>query len=261
MRNYSYNLAITLTIIFLFLFINFGLMNKGLSSQSPDAGPTLKYRTNFGSCPSRSAGTLTLTLVKEFERNFSLVDVKKKIVSDNLKEKFFLSSYRLNYDPLKKFLELEFDCPEPLMKVQVYKNTGLESYDAILVSSGELYDPTYEVLLREEKKLSIDLPFLAIPVGEMDQKLQLRITNLFAGIRSDLKSKLSEVILNENRELTVILSFSGKPSSVFMGDDDWDDKISKLDKIVNYMEQNKKIPSIINLTNAKKVVVKFNDKF
>jgi hypothetical protein len=46
-----------------------------------------------------------------------------------------------------------------------------------------------------------------------------------------------------------------------MGVDEWNLKMTKLEKIVNYMELQKKIPAIINLTNSKKVVVKFNDKF
>jgi hypothetical protein len=35
------------------------------------------YRTFFGSCPSKVVGRLTLTLIKEFEKNKSLLDVKK----------------------------------------------------------------------------------------------------------------------------------------------------------------------------------------
>jgi hypothetical protein len=67
--------------------------------------------------------------------------------------------------------------------------------------------------------------------------------------------------VNENKELTIILSINGTPSSVFMGPDEWGEKSAKLDKIVNYMELKEKIPAIINLTNSKKVVVKFKDKF
>jgi hypothetical protein len=44
-----------------------------------------------------------------------------------------------------------------------------------------------------------------------------------------------------------------------MGLDEWEEKVAKLDKIVNYMELKEKIPAVINLTNSKKVVVKFRD--
>ena len=100
-----------------------------------------------------------------------------------------------------------------------------------------------------------------MPVGEMEDKVQADVTGLVKEMRPALRSKLSEVILNENKELTIILSINGHPSSVFMGLDEWNDKLVKLDKIVNYMELKEKIPAIINLTNSKKVVVKFKDKF
>ena len=61
--------------------------------------------------------------------------------------------------------------------------------------------------------------------------------------------------------MTVILSIDGHPSSVFMGSDLWDEKMVKLQKIVNYVASEKmKVPAIINLTNLKKIVVKFSDK-
>jgi len=147
------------------------------------------------------------------------------------------------------------------MKVQIYKNNGLESYEAILVDNGELYDPTYEVLLRTDKKLSGELPFLALPVGNMDDDVQRQITKIVAGMDTAFRKKLSEVILNESGELTVILSVKGHPSSVFLGKDEWNDKVIKLGRLVTYMESKNKIPAIINLTNSKKVVVKFNDRF
>ena len=49
----------------------------------------IKYRTSFGNCPSRTAGTLTLKLVKAFEDDFSLSDVKDKIISEKTKRETF----------------------------------------------------------------------------------------------------------------------------------------------------------------------------
>lgn len=222
-------------------------------------GPETKYRTNFGQCPSKAAGTLTLELVREFERSHSLKEVKELILKDNLSQKHFLSEYKVSYDPLKNFLHFKFDCPRPLMKVQLYKSSGVDSYEAILVDNGELFDPTYEVLLRQEKKIHRDLPYLALPVGEMDEEVQMGITKLVNKMSPESRAKLSEIIVNESNNLTIILSVQGHPSSVFMGNSFWDEKIEKLDKIVSYMEAKKKVPAVINLTNDKKVVVKFNE--
>jgi hypothetical protein len=230
------------------------------SSVGPKATEEIKYKTSFGKCPSRTAGTMALKIVKNFEQTRSLKSVKNEIIKDKVDEKHFVSGYKVSYDPYQNYLKLSFDCPEPLMKVQVYKDSGVESYEAILVDSGELYDPTYEVLLRTEHKLTRDLPYLAIPVGEMDKTLQTEITDLLRGMEPEFRQKLAEIILGDKGDLTVILSVSGQPSSVFLGKKDWNEKIEKLNRIVNYMESRKRIPAIINLTNAKKVVVKFNDK-
>lgn len=237
------------------------------SSMGPTSGETskfseeLSYRSNLGKCPTRPAGTMALQVVKTFEQSSSLRDVKLKILNEKWADKYFVSDYKISYDPYSKVLDLNFNCPEPLMKVQIYKNNGTESYEAILVDNGQLFDPTYEALLRSEKKLTHDLPYLALPVGEMEDKVQSDITALVKEMRPGLRLKLSEIILNDSKELTIILSVNGHPSSVFMGPDDWGEKMGKLDKIVNYMELKEKIPAIINLTNSKKVVVKFKDKF
>ncbi len=53
----------------------------------------VKYRSSFGYCPSRTAGTLTLKLVKTFEENRSLKAVKEKIINDNLLDEHFISDY------------------------------------------------------------------------------------------------------------------------------------------------------------------------
>lgn len=232
--------------------------NDSLSSLGPSKKEKIKYRTSFGSCPSRSAGQMTLKMIRIFEETASLRKVKERILQNNLDERHFVSDYKVSYDPLKKMLYFKLDCPKPLMKVQIYKENGIDSYEAILVDSGELFDPTYEVLLRTEKKLKDPLPYLAIPVGELEANIQNQITRMVDGLGDDFRRKISEVILNDKGDLTVILSLRGNPSSVFLGSDQWSEKADQLKRIVKYMESNKKIPAIINLTNSKKVVVKFN---
>jgi hypothetical protein len=220
----------------------------------------IKYRTSFGSCPSRTAGSLTLKLMKIFEGNKSLKDVKDYIETEKVMDKYFLSHYKINYDPLKKIIGFNLECPSPLMKVQIYKRNAIDSYDAILVDNGRLYDPTYLVLLKEEKKIKKDLPFLALPVGNLKEEIRLNITKVVKDLKIELRKELSEVILNESNELTIIFSMKGNATSVFFGKDEWDIKVNKLQKIVSYMKSKKRMPSIINLTHSKKTVVKFKDK-
>jgi hypothetical protein len=204
---------------------------------------------------------MSLQVVNAIEPNHSLREVKQKMISEKWNDKFFVNDYKINFDPYSQVLSINFNCPEPLMKVQIYKNNGSDSYEAILVDNGQLVDPTYEALLRQEKKLTRPLPFLALPVGDMENKVQKDVTALVRDMRPELRKKLSEVIVNDSNELTIILSVSGHASSVFMGPDEWTEKMAKLDKIVNYMELKEKVPAVINLTNSKKVVVKFKDKF
>ena len=217
------------------------------------------YRTVFGQCPSKIVGRLTLSLIKEFESRNSLLDIKKKIVDEKLEEKYFLSYYNIKYNPLEKMLRFEYDCPRPLMKVQIYKKDGEEFYTAILVDNGKLFDPTYEVLLRSEKILKGKLPHMAIPVSLINTKVNKKLTSLLNGLEEDFVKNISEVILNEKEELTIILSVGRKPSSAFLGNDYWSEKVGKLEKIIETLSKKKTVPAVINLTNAKKIVVKFSD--
>ncbi|MBL6990746.1 MAG: cell division protein FtsQ [Bacteriovoracaceae bacterium] len=249
-------------LIFCLLPASYLIIDVAVSSLGPSKSKQkLKYRTSFGRCPARAAGNMTMKMIKNFESFGSLKKLKQQILEENLQQKHFLSSYRIKYDPLKKFLNLKFQCPVPLMKVQIFKKDGMDSYDAILVDNSELYDPTYEELLRNEKKLAHDLPYLALPIESINSGIRQKITNLFKKMSEDFAKKLSEIIYSDEKELTIILSINGKPSSVFMGHDEWKVKLDKLHKIVNYMELKKKMPVVINLTNTKKVVVKFNNKF
>ena len=239
--------------------LSFSLFSVYATFRSVDQ--RVNYRTYFAQCPSRVVGKLALQLVKVFEQEGSLKSVKEKLLKDNLKERYYLSSYRINYNPLTKLLRFSFECPSPLMKVQIYKGGGVESYSAILVDNGQLFDPIYEVLLRSEKILKGTLPSLALPLGGLDQKTQSNIAQLVKTMNMFLRKNLSEVIINEENDLTAIFSIKNRASSAFLGRDNWNEKSKKLQKIMDYMVKKKKIPSIINLTNVRKIVVKFSDKF
>ncbi len=218
----------------------------------------VKYQTAFGRCPSESTGKLTLLLVDHFEKNHSLQELKELFIKDKLKQKYFLSSYKLNYNPVKNFLNLKFQCPRPLMKVQVYKDSGVENYEAILVEGGELFDPTYEVLLRAEKKLKYPLPFFALPVEELNSDLKKRIAELMSVLDIKFSSKIAEVIFTDSKELTVIMSLNGRSCTAFLGKKKWTIKMKKLRDIIIYMLKRKKIPVTINITNLQKPVAKFS---
>lgn len=224
-----------------------------------DAAPRTRYRTRFGHCPSRSAGALALDLVGVFERTRSLRGVKRAILEGGLDKKHFLSSYTVSHDPLAGRLEFSFQCPRPLMRVQIYKDDDLTPYEAVLVETGDLYDPSYEGLLRAEGRLDHDLAHLALPVGEMDEEAQERVTDLILSVGDAFRRTISEVILAENGNLTIIMSILGRPSSVFVGSGDWDEKVVKLRRLVSYVRKQRRVPAIINLVNPKKVVVKFSD--
>lgn len=220
----------------------------------------INYRTYFGECPSKSSGMLTLILMKEFEKSQSLRDVKEKILNEKLDEKYFLSDYRISYNPVIRTLRINFECPEPLAKVQVYKPNGEEHYSAILGDNARMYEPQYENLMKAEKRLTHHLPLLAISMNQLEGSAPTDLANFIKKMEVDLRKQISEIIVSKNNDLTIIFALGGKATSVFMGADLWEEKLTKLTKIVGYVGKNKRFPSSINLVNSKKVVVKFSDK-
>lgn len=220
----------------------------------------INYRTYFGECPSKSSGHLTLILMKEFEKNHSLKDVKEKILNEKLDEKYFLSDYRISYNPVIKTLRVHLECPEPLAKVQVYKANGQEHYSAILAANARMYEPQYENLMRSEKRINHPLPLLAITTDQLEGSAPTDLAVFISKMEVDLRKQISEIIISKNNDLTIIFALGGKATSVFMGSDLWEEKLMKLSKIVGYVGKNKRYPTSINLVNSKKVVVKFSDK-
>jgi hypothetical protein len=152
---------------------------------------------------------------------------------------------------------MDFDCPEPLVRVQVYRDNGKEHYSAVMVSTGKLFDPSYEMIMKAEKRLNSDLPSLAIPVKDLETDIHISFTRFATKLDPNLRQKISEIIISDNKELSVIFALGGRTTSVFLGTDLWETKLEKLEKIISYVDKSQKFPSTINLTNAKKVVVKF----
>lgn len=220
----------------------------------------IKYQTYFSECPSKSSGMFALIVMKEFEKNKSLKDVKERIINEKLEEKFFLSDYRISFNPVVNSLRIHLECPEPLAKVQVYKSNGDEHYSAILGDNTKLYEPHYENLMKAEKKLNHNLPLLAISTEQLESSAPTELAGFIKIMNPELRKQISEIIISKNNELTIIFSLGRKATSVFMGADLWEEKITKLDKVVSYVTKSKRFPTTINLVNSKKVVVKFSDK-
>jgi len=250
-------MRVILLVFFLSLFSFHAFSSTGNSDVFTQKD--VKYRSYYGECPSRSSAMLTLSIMKEFEKNHSLKDVKEKMIKDKLDEKFFLSDYRISYNPVIKTLKIQLECPEPVAKVQVYKANGDEHYSAILGDNARMYEPQYENLMKSEKKLTHNLPLLAISTDQLEGETPLALARFIKLMEKDLRKQISEIIINKNNELTIVFALGRRATSVFLGADLWEDKLGKLTKIVGYVSQNKRYPSSINLVNSKKVVVKFSD--
>jgi len=245
----------------LFLVSFLSLLSQLAKAGIPDSftQKNINYRTYIGECPNKSSTSFAMIVMKEFEKAHSLKDVKEKIVNEKLEEKHFLSDYRISYNPVIKTLKINLECPQPLVKVQVYKSNGEEHYSAILGDNSKMYEPGYENLMQVEKKLNHNLPLLAISMAQLDGDAPTNLVNFIKLMEKDLRSQISEIIISKNNDLTIVFALSGKTTSVFMGAELWDEKLTKLSKVIGYIQKTKRYPNSINLVNAKKVVVKFSD--
>lgn len=237
------------------------LLSSSVFAGVPDkfTQKNIHYRTYIGECPSKSAGSFAMIVMKEFEKKHSLKDVKEKILDEKLDEKHFLSDYRISYNPVIKTLKIDLECPQPLVKVQVYKSNGEEHYSAILGDNAKMYEPGFENLMKAEKKLTHNLPALAISTHQLEGDAPTNLAQFIKSMEKDLRNQISEIILSKNNELTIIFALGGRATSVFMGSDLWEEKLVKLTKVIGYVQKSKRYPGSINLVNSKKVVVKFSD--
>lgn len=247
-------------------FYSFFLIFSTLSNTQVLAKPEIitqkdiQYQSFAGTCPAKSSALMFLAVMKEFEKNNSLKDVKERILNEKLDEKYFLSSYRVKFNPIRKLVKIYLECPIPLAKIHVYKSNGEEHYTAILGNNKKLYEPQFEILLKAEKKLNYDLPLIALKSDQVQSENINLLTDFIRQVKINTRQKISEIILNKNKELTVVFSLGGaSATSVFFGTEFWDVKISKLEKFLSYVSKNKRFPTSINLVNAKKVIVKFSD--
>jgi uncharacterized protein YqkB len=215
-----------------------------------------QYTLDFNSCPMKSAGDLAILLAREFDQSKSLYKLKRKFIDERYKEIYFLSNYSISYNPIAKKLSFKFECPALIARIQITKENGV-NFLGSLVDTGEVFDPQYEVLLKREKLISSTVPYFAISIKNLNEQKHLSVVKLLKQMNPKIYQQVSEVILNESEELTLILKSKSKATSVLLGKEYWDDKISKLLKIQEHFSQKEKTPLVINLTSNKKVVVRF----
>jgi hypothetical protein len=217
----------------------------------------LTKKTSWRGCPSQTAGKMVLNLVNEFDKNGSLYDLNKKIIEENFQKKYFVSKYNIKFNPMKNKLTFTLECPKALVRVSAINSKGVVVSSSILTETGDLYDPTYEILLKSEKILKSDLPNLAVPYEILNQSYKEKLTDFFLSLSGKTRGLISEIILDRKGKMTLILSNKRRPTSVFFGAGNWSEKRIKLSKMVDYLIDRKGLPKTINLTNTKKVVVKF----
>ena len=217
----------------------------------------LTKKTSWRGCPSQTAGKMVISLVKEFDDKGSLYYLNKKIVEEGLQKKYFVHHYDIKFDPIRNELSFRLECPKALVRVSAIGEKGTVVSSSILTDSGDLYDPTYELLLKSEKILKSDLPNLAIPYEILNKSYKDKLTDFFLSLNNQTRNLISEIILDQKGKMTLILSNKRRPTSVFFGVGNWSEKRMKLSKMIDYLIDRKGLPKTINLTNTKKVVVKF----
>jgi len=229
------------------------------SSKTPTFSNTkTKYSLSWGSCPIKTSGDFAIMLAREFDQHTSLYKLRETIEKEHWKEKFYLSSYTIDYNFWENKLIFKFQCPKPLLKIQVYLQGTSQYYSGILVENGEIFDPQYEIELRRENNLKDRLPFFSISEEHVKNQKHHKIVEFMKLYPVNLSTKLSEVILNNNNELTLIMSKKNKALSVFLGSDYWDEKLTKLLAVDKYFLNLTNYPTQMNLTSLKKIVVKFS---
>lgn len=216
-----------------------------------------EIKVDFEKCPKNPSSDFVFKASKIFEeKNESLNEVKKYIVSERLKEKYFLSHYKVDYDPLKRTLSFYLFCSPPALKVSALSSKGDVSYDIILSEDGKTHDPSYLVYLKSDG-LTHMVPKAAISSELLTQQNKEELVLLARKVQGLTHTKLREMIYNDQGEMTMLVGEDKKITSVFLGQGFWEKKLDKLDKIMSYMEVKNKLPSQVNLVDINKVVVKF----
>ena len=223
----------------------------------PNLNASTNFETKFGRCPKYVVGKLFFQISEKFEKTKSLLEVKKLITKENLEKKYFLSNYELKTNLTKSKLWIEFECPRPLFQVIVNNPNLDKSNELVLVSNGQLFDPTYIQFIQDEKEESIYLPYLSIPESTVDKKMMDSIVQLMKSNNKQVNKLIAEIIINNAREMKLILKLNNKSSVVYFGKNEWPGKMAKLERVLLHYKNSSSFPIKINMAINKKVVVKF----
>ncbi len=210
-------------------------------------------QSDFGSCPRKELGPFSLDLIKHFDQKGSLYDLEQKTLEQTA-WKDYLTFYRFRYHPFHKTLHLKFDCAKPVLALQIYEQK--RSHKAIIAENGKILDWSYLKAFYREHSLENNLPLGAIARSFLDQKNLKRLLGFYDALILGKEFKLSELIVDSEGDLTVVLSSKNGPSTLFIGSKSWESKVLKLNKIIEYFSSLEKFPQKLNLRDSKKIVVK-----
>lgn len=216
----------------------------------------VQVKTRFGLCPKKDIGELVLNLASQFKKNQSLRQIKKYLLNASEWDGY-LTDYTIEYEPYEKRLVLNFNCAKPILKAQLYRGSKVSSH--VISESGELLSTDYWERYRKEHDKGPSLPSIAAP-GEFIQEGGMdTVLDIYSSIKTGKALNLAELIVDSERDLTAIFSYKQKPLTVFMGKDAWKTKVEQFNRITNHLAKTTKRPTVLNLRNSKKIVVKFGD--
>lgn len=217
-----------------------------------------KIYTQFNNCQKKTAGIFALKIYKKFEEKKSLYDVKKWVEIEHQDQRHFIEKYVASYDPFSKKLILDLVCPKPLVKLYNAKNSRDDlGPEGIISDNGILYDPTLELTLTKSNGNERFIPSFTIFEELLKEEKMNDFINFAKKSQHGIGENISEYILQANNELLMVLSTDYGPVSVFLGNEQWQEKGDKLIKMYGYFSTKKSFPKVINLQNFKKVVVKY----
>lgn len=217
----------------------------------------IKYRTSFGNCPTHLVGKLTLNLVDLYSKDRSLYKIKQWMLEQEIKKKYFLSHYGVRVHPLKNEMDLNFECSPPVFRVNFFENNFRTPQQSLVLNEdGEFVDPTYLYFLAEENKVPSFIPEVSLQKNESSDEILKKLLQ-FLVKRKLLMKEISEIIVQNDNKIFMTISINAQPIWVVIGEKGLEKKFKQLEKIVEYIKVQKKVPSTMNLSNSQKITIKF----
>lgn len=237
--------------IFLFvLFISFLLRANLLPVKN-------KVSVDYSICPKSPASDFVFKTSEFFEENGKSLKKLKQHISDKMyKRKYFLSDYKINYNPIKKTLMYFLNCSKPILKLSSLNKDGRSAYDIILTKDGATHDPSYLAYAKADGLIK-EVPRVSLPSEMVTDKNKRELVLLTRNVNNQKNIPLREIIYSSKKDLVMLIGEKDEIISVFLGESFWPEKIKKLEKIMSYMVDKKKRPSQINIVDIEKIVIKF----